>query len=124
MMSVDVPDPDVDAGQVIVSLTVFSADPIDQLASFGTERAAGESEHRYSLGTITFDQPDWNARIDQLESALDTLLDFLDPLPEAVLHAEGTVVRIFMTLPRGAETISARLVRRLANLNVTLWIDT
>ena len=106
-----------------MSLTVFSAGPIDQLASLGGERAEGESEHHYALGTITFDQPDWSARIDELETALDTLLDLLDPVPQAVLHAEGTVVRLFMTLPRGAETISARLVRRFANANVTLWID-
>ena len=112
---------DADTGHVIVSLSVFTAVRIDELERYLRDRA--DSSFSYGLGTVKFDEPAWEARADKLNAVIDNLLDLLDNIPRAVLHAPESFVRLYMTLPTGAETISASTVKRLADVNATIWID-
>ena len=115
---------DEDDGHVIVSLSVDSDEAIAELEGWrvdsdGTDVGYGA----YRMGTISFDEPNGERRADALHAAMDTLLGRLADAPRARLRERGTVVRMHLTVPTGAETISAGMVTRLAEVNATLWID-
>ncbi len=58
-----------------------------------------------------------------LKAAIGQHLDRLAAVPRDALHDPDAFVRLFLTLPRGAETIDAETVKRLAEVNATVWID-
>lgn len=112
---------DADTGHVIVSLSVFTVVRIDELERYLRDRA--DSSFSYDLGTATFDEPAWEARADKLNATIHELVGQLASVPRDVLHAPESFVRLYMTLPSGAETLEARTVQRLAEVNATVWID-
>lgn len=114
---------DDDAGHVIVSLAVFSSSRIEELSEFLRDPSASPDQFHYSLGTTTFDESGWERRADLLRTAVNDLLDQLERVPREVLNAPQSFVRLFLTLPAGAETIDASTVKRLAEVNATIWID-
>jgi hypothetical protein len=113
----------VDDSQVIVSFTVISATRIEGLTQYLAEPTATVGGFFYDLGTTTFDEPGWEARASKLHQAINASLDRVEPIPREVLNDPGTFVRLFVTLPSGAETIDAQTVKRLADANTTIWID-
>lgn len=115
-------EPD-DTGHVIASFTVFSPTPIDALAEHLVVRDPPEDAHRYDFGTVTFNELDAYRRADRLRETIDAFLNRLVDVPREDLHASGAFVRLFITFPRGAETIQAQTVQRLAEVNATIWID-
>jgi len=119
-------DPNVevdDDGQVIVSFDVFSATPIDVLAPYLRESKAPSDEFHYDLGTTTFEESISSRRADRLETTIVDYIDRLAAVPRDLLHGDAAVVRLFVTLPSGAETIHAKTIKRLAEVNATIWID-
>lgn len=112
---------DADTGQVIVSLSVSTAVRVDELERY--LRDPPVSPFIYDLGRVKFDEPAWDARADKLNTTIHELVDRLESVPLAVLHAPESFVRLFMTLPSGAETLHAGTVKRLAEVNATVWID-
>lgn len=121
-MSEDSPEAD-DDGHVIVSFTVISAKRIEGLTEYLSEPTSSAEDFFYDLGTTTFNEPGWEARADLLHQAINTLLDRVEPISRESLQDRGTFVRLFITLPSGAETIDAQTVKRLADANATIWID-
>lgn len=119
----DDPEDEADDGYVIVSFTVISQAPIEGLAQYLEGSRTPADEYFYSLGTTTFEEPGWEARADKLDATINAFLDLLEPIPRDVLHDPGAFVRLFMTLCRGAETLRAETVKRLADVNATIWID-
>lgn len=119
-------DPDLDGDAdcwVTVSLSVFGAGRIERLEDYLQESAGPTDEHRYHLGTTTFNEPSWDRRAETLATTINDLLDRLASIPPDVLHAPTAFVRLFLTLPSGAETIDAKTLKRLAEVNATVWID-
>lgn len=113
-----------DTGYVIVSLHVFSNDAIAELDAWRIEPKGSEAGPiTYKIGTISFEEPCWERRIDALQATIDELLDRLANVPRARFHEADTFSRLYLTLPAGAETISAETVKRLAEVNAVLWID-
>jgi hypothetical protein len=119
----DHPEADDDAGRVIVSLSVFSSSLVQELSQFLQGPSASPDKFHYRLGTATFDVPAWEPRAEMLHAAINDLLDRLERVPRALLNGPESFVRLFLTLPAGAETIDARTVKRLADVNATIWID-
>jgi hypothetical protein len=113
-------DEDDDHSMIILSVTAFSEERIDELATF--EVPWEDGVFRYDVGHVDFEEPDWDRRADVLNDMLNENIARLAPVADA-LHAPGAWVRFFLTLPRGAETIAAETVRGLASVNATLWID-
>ena len=119
------PEPDIspeneDDSQVILSVTAFGENPIPALEAFEVPQKNGG--FRYDVGHVVFEESDWNARADALNDALTEHVARLAPAA-AALHRPDVWVRFFLTLPRGAETITAEAVHGLASVNATLWID-
>jgi hypothetical protein len=113
-----------DDGHVIVSLSVDSETNIAELGRWRMDSESDDAaQNSFDLGTISFDEPDWERRVIVLHSTIDALLDRLAEVPRDRLHQAGTIVRLFLTLPAGAETISAETVKRIAEVNAVLWID-
>jgi hypothetical protein len=112
-----------DEGQVIASFTVISAARIEGLTQYLDEPTTAVDGFFYDLGTTTFDEPGWEARADKLHRAINAFLDRVEPIPRELLNDPGTFVRLFITLPSGAETIDAQTVKRLADANTAIWID-
>jgi len=112
---------DADTGHLIVSLSVWTAVRVDELERY--LRDPSESGFFYRLGTVKFEEPAWEARADKLNTTIHGLVDQLASVPRDVLHAPESFVRLYMTLPSGAETLEARTVQRLAEVNATVWID-
>jgi hypothetical protein len=115
---------DEDDGHVIVSLSVDSDEAIAELDAWrvdADDKDLGYSAYR--LGTISFEEPDCERRADALRAAMDTLLDRLANVSRRRLNDRGTLLRLYVTVPSGAETISAKTVARLAEVNAALWID-
>ncbi|MDY0910731.1 hypothetical protein [Microbacterium sp. CFBP9034] len=118
-----VEDTDDGEGHVIVSFTVISVAPIEGLAQYLSESRTPADEFFYDLGTTSFEEREAEARADRLEATINAFLDLLEPIPHEALHDPGAFVRLFMTLCRGAETIHAKTLKRLADANATIWID-
>lgn len=112
-----------DDGHVIVSFDVSSELPIEELKEYLREPKRPTGELRYLLGTTDFDEPSWERRASLLGSTINGFIDLLATIPRDVLHASTVFVRLYVTFPRGAETIDAQTVKRLAEVNATLWID-
>ncbi len=113
-------DGDGDDTRVILSVTVFSLQAVPGLDALRKRRdTAG---YRYDIESLSFDEPDAEVRANTLNDALLARVALLAPASEA-LHRPDVWVRFFVTLPRGAETITAETVRALASVNATLWID-
>ena len=112
-----------DLGFIIVSLDVFSTAPIAELSAFERVDPNSDGERRYELGKISFEEEDATTRAQMLESTVLTLLDLLREVPRTALFDSGTFVRLFLTLGRGAQTLSSALVQKLAAVNATVWID-
>jgi hypothetical protein len=72
---------------------------------------------------VTFDEPNWEARAEKLNAVILEFVDRLHGVSPAVLNSPETFVRLFMTLPAGAETLDAGTVKRLADVGATIWID-
>lgn len=111
------------SGYVIVSFTVITASPIEGLSQYLSKPRARPDEFVYELGTQTFEEPESEARADQLDATINRFLDLLEPIPRGVLHDPNTFVRLYATFCRGAETISSTTLKRLAGVNATIWID-
>lgn len=116
-------DPDADNGHVIVSFDVSTAVRVGELEQSFRAQPGSSTPFWYHLGTVTFDEPDWEARADKLNAVIMEFVDRLHGVPPAVLDAPETFVRLFMTLPAGAETLHAETVKRLADVGATIWID-
>lgn len=116
----DVSPNDEDDSQVILSVTAFGENPIPALEAFEVPQADGG--FRYDVGHVVFKESDWSARADVLNDALTEHVARLTSAT-AALHRPDVWVRFFLTLPRGAETITAETLRGLASVNATLWID-
>lgn len=114
---------DDDFGLVIVSLNVFARSQLTELSAFERIDRTKEGGWWYDLGTISSDEADAGERAAALESAVTTLLELLSAVPEATLRDETSFVRLFITLGRGAQTLSPSLVQRIAAANATVWID-
>lgn len=112
-----------DHGLVIVSLDVFSPSPIEALSAFEWTSEPRDDGWRYQLGTVSFDEPEADARADALDNAVMTLLDLLSEVPREVLFDDRAFVRLFLTFGRGAQTLGSSLVQRIAAVNGTIWID-
>lgn len=109
-----------DDTRVILSVTVFSLQAVPGLDALKKRRDT--DGYRYDIESLSFDEPDAEVRADTLNDALLARVALLAPAAEA-LHRPDVRVRFFVTLPRGAETITAETVRALASVNATLWID-
>lgn len=108
---------------MILSFSVFSLTRIGELSAFLEEPSSPTDEFHYQLGTTTFDEPAWERRAEQLRAAINAFVDQLEHVPRDVLNSPGSFVRLFVTLPSGAETIDANTVKRLGDVNATIWID-
>lgn len=118
------PEEEDDArGQVIVSLDVFAAEAIEELSAFDATVPEQGDGWRYDLGTITLFEEDAIRRADALDQAVDTLIGQLSDVPRGVLFADASFVRLFMTFGAGAQTLRPALVRKIADVNATVWID-
>ncbi|KTS91126.1 hypothetical protein NS183_05600 [Microbacterium testaceum] len=113
---------DADDGHVIVSFDVSTAVRVGELDQFRTQPGSAPA-FSYRLGTVTFDESNAKARADKLNAVIMEFVDRLHGVPPAVLDAPETFVRLFMTLPAGAETLHAETVKRLADVGATIWID-
>lgn len=116
-------EPDADNGHVIVSFDVSTAVRVGELEQSFRAQPGSSTSFRYRLGTVTFDEPDAKARAGKLNAVILEFVDRLEGVPPAVLNAPETFVRLFMTLPAGAETLDAGTVKRLADVGATIWID-
>ena len=104
--------------RVSFSLTVMSPHPIDELSGYLTRDLAARAHDDYLYGIYT-------DRADQLHVLAVQALDLLDATgvsPSELQHPDVRV-RAFYTFDPGFETIRAEIVRRLARINATMWID-
>ncbi|RKR75927.1 hypothetical protein [Frondihabitans australicus] len=120
-------DDEADDGHVIFSLLVNSEERLDALAGFpGRARAAAPvDDHLYEVYETSFDDADWASRAERLDSCIHEAVDALVGTGVSLdaLGADDVLVRAFFTFPRGAETLSAEAVQRLASCHATIWID-
>ncbi|GAA0996257.1 hypothetical protein GCM10009563_16560 [Subtercola frigoramans] len=121
------PEEDDETTYVIVSLTIHSAHPIAALSVFSEDgpTSSPSDEHHYEVHRASFSEADWSVRAERLDKAVNEALDKLDQtgLDTAELHHPAVFVRAFFTFGRGAETLSAEMVGRLARVHATIWID-
>jgi hypothetical protein len=112
---------------VSFSLTVLSPHPIDDLAPFAapTLVARTDDDYMYGIYKTGFEDVDDTTRADRLHEIVTEALDLLDAtgVSPSELHHEDVRVRAFFTFDPGAETIRPDVVRRLARINSTIWID-
>ncbi|WP_413354678.1 hypothetical protein [Microbacterium sp. 1P06AB] len=112
-----------DIGHIIATFTVVAEAPVEGLEQYSRESRDPADPVVHHLGSVTIDEPDAKARADALESAIDVFLDRADHVPRPVLHGPGVFVRLYVSFGHGAQTITSRTIRRLADVNATLWID-
>ena len=108
-------------GSVMVSLTVFSTTSIEDLNSY--RRVSADGRHVYDLGTERIADGDAGRRAEKLDAAIEELLHRLDDVTSSALQDPATFVRLFLTFGGGSHTISPHVLRRVALVNATLWID-
>ena len=112
---------------VSFSLTVLSPHPIDDLRPFAAPTVLGRADDDviYGIFKAGFEDGDDATRADRLREMVTEALDLLDAtgVSPSELDHEDVRVRAFFTFDPGAETIPADLVRRLARINATIWID-
>lgn len=112
-----------DVGFVIVSFTVVTAVPVEGLVRHLRETRIEGDEFIYDLGTETFEEPETQARANKLDATINGFLDLTRSIPREVLHDPKAFVRLYLTFGRGAETVTAKTIKRLADVNATIWID-
>jgi len=117
----------IDDGYVIFSLTIYSSHAISQISQLEKRPSSARDgdDFHYPIHHSSFTEPDWHARAEKLDCSVNAALVELDTLGvgmETFDHSD-VVVRAFFTFLAGAETLSARTVRRLAAVNATIWID-
>jgi len=113
--------------RVSFSLTVMSPHPIDELNGYLARDFAARAHDDYLYGIYkdAFDEPDETDRADQLHTMAVQALDLLEATgvsPSELQHPDVRV-RAFYTFDPGSETIRAEVVRRLARINATIWVD-
>ncbi len=112
---------------VSFSLTVLSPHPIYDLTPFAapTLVARADDDFMYGIYKTGFEDADDSTRADRLHEIVAEALDLLDAtgVSPSELQHEEVRVRAFFTFDPGAETIHADIVRRLARINATIWID-
>lgn len=107
----------------MVRFSVLSSTRIPELSDFLEDHSPAVAEFHYRLGTTTFDEPAWVRRAERLRVAINDFVDRLERVPRDVLDAPGSFVRLCLTLPAGPKTIDASTMKRLADVNATIWID-
>ncbi len=123
-----VPDPDDEPRtRVVFSLTVTSEHPIDALSGFPTQtRGLGpDDDYIYAVDKVYFEEDDVADRAELLNAAVNESLDRLNAsgVDAEELHRPDVYVRAFYTFSPGSETIRPEVVKRLARINATIWID-
>jgi hypothetical protein len=113
--------------RVVFSLTVTSEHPIEALAGFPTA-ARGlnpDDDYIYAIDKVYFEEDDMGDRADLLNAAVNDALDRLNlsGVDVAELHRDDVYVRAYYTFSPGSETIRPEVVKRLARINATIWID-
>ncbi|MDP9027849.1 MAG: hypothetical protein M3N46_09920 [Actinomycetota bacterium] len=112
---------------VSFSLTVLSPHPIDDLVPFAapTLVARTDDDFMYGIYKTGFEDADESTRAERLHELVVEALDLLDAtgISPSELHHDEVRVRAFYTFDPGAETIRADVVKRLARINATIWID-
>jgi len=125
--TLDDEDADDDATGVIFSLMINSVGELPELAPFRHERRRPrpDDDTLYQIGTVSFEDDDWQSRAERLDAEVHGLLDRLDAtgIDPTRLHDDDVLVRAYFTFDPGAETISAEVVARLARIHATIWID-
>jgi hypothetical protein len=112
---------------VVFSLTVTSEHPIAALSTFPVQSRAlsPDDDYIYAIDKVYFDEDDMGDRADLLDAAVNDALDRLSMsgIDVAELHRDDVYVRAFYTFSPGSETIRPEVVKRLARINATIWID-
>lgn len=113
--------------RVVFSLTVASEHPIEALAKFPTV-ARGlnpDDDYIYAIDKVYFEEDDSGDRADLLNASVNDALDRLNlsGVDVAELHRDDVYVRAYYTFSPGSETIRPEVVKRLARINATIWID-
>jgi hypothetical protein len=113
--------------RVVFSLTVTSEHPIEALAGFPTATRGlnPDDDYIYAIDKIYFEEDDMCDRADLLNAAVNDSLDRLNAsgIDVAELHRDDVYVRAYYTFSPGSETIRPEVVKRLARINATIWID-
>jgi len=112
---------------VSFSLTVLSPHPIDDLTPFAAQTlvVGADDDFMYGIYKSGFEDADDSTRADRLHEVVNEALDLLDAtgVSPSELHHDDVRVRAFFTFDPGSETIRPDVVRRLARINSTIWID-
>jgi hypothetical protein len=82
-------DSDADDGHVIISLDAWTTVGVEELEHALSTQPGSFPSFWYRLGTVTFDEPNWEARADKLNAAILELVDGLRFVPPAVLRTLG-----------------------------------
>jgi hypothetical protein len=113
--------------RVIFSLSVNSETPIAALHDFPARTRAPRpnDDFYYDVYHADFEDSNWDSRAQSLDSAVNAALDLLDAsgVAKSEFESSDAAVRAFFTFDPGAETITAGVVKRLAEYNATIWID-
>ncbi|MEO6115936.1 MAG: hypothetical protein ABIP33_06090 [Pseudolysinimonas sp.] len=113
--------------RVVFSLTVTSEHPIAALSNFPVQSRAlsPDDDFIYAIDKVFFDEDDTGDRADLLDAAVNDALDrlIMSGIDVAELHRDDVYVRAFYTFSPGSETIRPEVVKRLARINATIWID-
>jgi hypothetical protein len=113
--------------RVVFSLTVTSEHPIAALSTFPVQSRAlsPDDDFIYAIDKVYFEEGDMGDRAELLDAAVNDALDrlILSGIDVAELHRDDVYVRAFYTFSPGSETIRPEVVKRLARINATIWID-
>jgi len=113
--------------RVVFSLTVTSEHPIAALANFPIANRGlnPDDDYIYAIDKVYFEEDDTGDRADLLDAAVNDALDrlIMSGIDVAELHRDDVYVRAYYTFSPGSETIRPEVVKRLARINATIWID-
>ncbi|MEO6533698.1 MAG: hypothetical protein ABIO06_09010 [Pseudolysinimonas sp.] len=113
--------------RVVFSLTVTSEHPIAALSNFPIANRGlnPDDDYIYAIDKVYFEEDDTGDRADLLDAAVNDALDRLSMsgIDVVELHRDDVYVRAYYTFSPGSETIRPEVVKRLARINATIWID-
>ena len=113
--------------RVVFSLTVTSEHPIAALSNFPIANRGlnPDDDYIYAIDKVYFEEDDTGDRADLLDAAVNDALDrlIMSGIDVAELHRDDVYVRAYYTFSPGSETIRPEVVKRLARINATIWID-
>jgi hypothetical protein len=113
--------------RVVFSLTVTAEHPIEALAGFPmmSRGLNPDDDYIYAIDKVYFEEVDAGDRADLLNATVNDALDRLNlsGVDVAELHRDDVYVRAYYTFSPGSETIRPDVVKRLARINATIWID-